>query len=36
MKYLNEVNPDRFLEVYHNLQEAFYNSIVTCSPTKSM
>ena len=36
IKYLNEVNPDRFLEVYHNLQEAFYNSIVKNNSSQSV
>ena len=36
LKYLNEVNPDKFLETYHNLQESFYRSIVKSNPSQSV
>lgn len=31
---LNNVDPEKFLEVYHNLQRKFYHSIATARPTQ--
>jgi putative secretion activating protein len=33
---LNNVNPDKFLEVYHRLQRNFYRSIVASRPTQQV
>ena len=33
---LNNVNPDKFLEVYHGLQRKFYRSIVASRPTQQV
>ena len=35
LKYLNEVNPAKFLTVYHNLQREYYKSLVKSNPTQS-
>ena len=35
LKYLNEVNPAKFLTVYHNLQREYYKSLAKSNPTQS-
>ncbi len=36
LKYLNEVDPEEFLKVYHELQRAFYTSIVDNNPSQKV
>lgn len=35
LKYLNEVNPAKFLTVYHNLQREYYKYLVKSNPTQN-
>ena len=36
LKYFNEVDPEEFLKVYHELQRAFYTSIVDNNPSQKV
>ena len=36
LKYLNEVEPEEFLKVYHELQRSFYTSIVSKNPSQKV
>ena len=36
LKYLNEVNPDKFLDTYHSLQETFYRSLAKNKPSQAV